>query len=593
MKSDTFDYESFAKKMANQANNVIPGDISNNGKKYIVNIIYNHCRLAGEALANDSEVNLDAEQAGIVCQFIGEWGFHKSIDTIRGNIPPAVRDDLLQKVAFTIFEVAKLALDKGMPLDDIIELVEEQVEKCFSEELTELHKQGKISQSEFENTLKQSNLKRMAAETSDDRNFLLIVLNDYLLLYLAFAALFIFSFRYGYIAVLIEIIGISIVTAALTFYVSKKRPLSSLTKKVTDNKPNAQYYVNTDEMYTKLGVDILCFHFGDGLLSMADPDEKNQVLPKIGTLRQEIIDELGFIIPNVRLMDSPKLKDNEYSVLVRGNAIANGFVYPDKYMVIAKQWGETGRPIPINAVVDVDPTYKTQVYWLNKEQIPTDDDITAIAAVDVIMAHLKEICIKYVDKIITKADVLKMMELVKSQDKTLVDDLVPKLISVMDLRKILVNLIREKVSIKDIMFIFECLNDYARFSKKPDTLSERLRAALGTQICFAHATENKVIYALPIAQEWEDFLTKSLVETDIGSMFLLKPEEIQQFIETTTSTLMRAQQTIGKQPIILCSPRIRLPLYQLLERHIPTITVISYMEITTEISVDDVDTIEW
>ncbi len=130
----------------------------------------------------------------------------------------------------------------------------------------------------------------------------------------------------------------------------------------------------------------------------------------------------------------------------------------------------------------------------------------------------------------TKTDVLKLMELVKSQDPTLVNDLVPTIISTSDLRKIFVNLIREKVSIKDIIFIFERLCDYARFSKEPDILSERLRAALGRQICLANSNKDKVLYALTLSSEWEKTLDDSCQRTELGTMFLLNPMQVQELI---------------------------------------------------------------
>jgi len=204
---------------------------------------------------------------------------------------------------------------------------------------------------------------------------------------------------------------------------------------------------------------------------------------------------------------------------------------------------------------------------------------------------LQECVRKHVDDVMTKTDVLKLMELVRSQDPTLVNDLVPTIISTSDLRKIFVNLIREKVSIKDIIFVFERLCDYARFSKEPDILSERLRAALGRQICLSNVQEDKVLYALTLSPEWEKILDDSCQRTELGTMFLLNPMQVQELIETSATTLMRAHQACGKQPVVLCSPRIRLPLYQLLERHIPTIVVISYSELITDIKVEAIDTI--
>ena len=356
-------------------------------------------------------------------------------------------------------------------------------------------------------------------------------------------------------------------------------------------KQNMQDLVNPNKMYERLGVDVLSLQVGSGLLVIADPDQDGQLLAKIAALRQRVTDELGYIIPNIRIMDSSAIADNEYLISIRSNTVATGMVYPGKYMVIADQWEALGKKLPENAIVSVDPTYQSQAYWLDPQFIDKRDNITAVDSVDVIVTHLQDCVRKYVDEVMTKTDVLKLMELVKSQDPTLVNDLVPTIISTSDLRKIFVNLIREKVSIKDIIFIFERLCDYARFSKELDILSERLRAALGRQICLAHCNKEKVLYALTLSSEWEKTLDDSCQRTELGTMFLLNPMQVQELIESTANTLMRAHQAVGTQPVILCSPRIRLPLYQMLERHIPTIVVISYSELITDIRVEAIDTI--
>mgnify|MGYP003291840895 CR=1 FL=1 len=356
-------------------------------------------------------------------------------------------------------------------------------------------------------------------------------------------------------------------------------------------KQNMQDLVNPNRMYERLGVDVLALQVGTGLLSIADPEQDGQLLAKIAALRQRVTDELGFIIPNIRIMDSSALDANEYAILIRNNKVASGFVYPGKLMVLADQWDAMNKPVPQDAIVGLDPTYQTQAYWLSKNSIDPNDKISKTDPTDVVVTHLQESVRKYVDEVMTKTDVLKLMELVKSQDPTLVNDLVPTIISTSDLRKIFVNLIRERVSIKDIIFIFERLCDYARFSKEPDILSERLRAALGRQICLTHSTQDKVLYALTLSSEWEKILDDSCQRTELGTMFLLNPLQVQELIEMSATSLMRAHQNIGRAPVILCSPRIRLPLYQLLERHIPTIVVVSYSELITDIKVEAVDTI--
>ncbi len=356
-------------------------------------------------------------------------------------------------------------------------------------------------------------------------------------------------------------------------------------------RQNMQDLVNPNRMYERLGVDVLSLQVGSNLLVIADPDQEGQLLAKIAALRQRVTDELGYILPNIRIMDSSALDANEYMISIRGNTVATGYVYPGKLMVIADQWDALKKEVPQDAIIGIDPTYQTQAYWISPEDAKTARSVTAVDPTDVIVTHLQECVRKHVDEVMTKTDVLKLMELVRSQDPTLVNDLVPTIISTSDLRKIFVNLIREKVSIKDIIFVFERLCDYARFSKEPDILSERLRAALGRQICLSNVGDDRVLYALTLSPEWEKTLDDSCQRTELGTMFLLNPMQVQELIETTATTIVRAQQACGQQPVILCSPRIRLPLYQLLERHIPTIVVISYSELITDIKVEAIDTI--
>ncbi len=411
---------------------------------------------------------------------------------------------------------------------------------------------------------------------------------------LFFAALFL-----GLITVTSPITGLpflpfllfTIILAIAGFSVLVNADVQSQLGQLESVRQNMQDLVNPNKMYERLGVDVLSLQVGAGLLVIADPDQEGQLLAKIAALRQRVTDELGYILPNIRIMDSSALEANEYVISIRNNVVASGYVYPGKYMVIADQWDSVKKTIPEDAIVGVDPTYQTQAYWISQEDAKATKNVTAVDATDVLVTHLQECVRKHVDEVMTKTDVLKLMELVRSQDPTLVNDLVPAIISTSDLRKIFVNLIREKVSIKDIIFVFERLCDYARFSKEPDILSERLRAALGRQICLNNVDRDHVLYALTLSPEWEKTLDDSCQRTELGTMFLLNPMQVQDLIESTAMTLMRAHQSIGQQPVILCSPRIRLPLYQLLERHIPTIVVISYSELITDIKVEAVDTI--
>jgi flagellar biosynthesis protein FlhA len=357
-------------------------------------------------------------------------------------------------------------------------------------------------------------------------------------------------------------------------------------------KENMQDLINPNRMYEKLGVDPLNLQVGNDLLVIADPDQDGQLLGKIAGLRSRMTDELGFILPNIRIMDSTTIQPNEYMISIRGNPVATGTVYPGRYMLPVSLMEAQNIEPPPNAIRGLEPTHALEdCYWVLQHEVPEILQRNALEATDALIEHLKEVVIKHVDDVMTKMDVLKLMELVRSQDQSLIQELIPGILTPNDLRKLFVNLIREKVSIKDIIFIFERLSDYARFSKEPDVLSERLRAALGRQICLLYADRNKALYAVTLANEWEKLLDDSCQRTELGTMFLLNPLQVQELIEMTGETINQVRQTYNRLPVILCSPRIRLPLFQLLDRHIPLITVLSYSELIPDIQVHAVGTI--
>lgn len=168
MPIEGFDFKEFAKSLADQAGQVIPEDIQGQDRQYIVNIVYNFCYMAGEAISNDTSLNFSAEQASIVTQFIGEWAFHKSIDLIKGNVDPQFRDGILQKIAFTVFEIAKQAIIKNLPQGDMIAVVEHHVKKAYVEALEELKSKGAMSEAQVNQAESYSNIDAMAQQVQEE-----------------------------------------------------------------------------------------------------------------------------------------------------------------------------------------------------------------------------------------------------------------------------------------------------------------------------------------------------------------------------------------------------------------------------------------
>ena len=164
----TFQYKEFSNDLAQQASQVIPNDISAQDRDFIVKIIARFCAMAGEALVNEQNSKLSAQEASIITQFIGEWIFHKSVDIIRAKIDPKFREGILQKIAFTVFEIAKKAIEGQIPQEQLISLVEAHVKKCFAKTMEELRAKGIINDEVEKNALSQSNIDKMAVEQVEE-----------------------------------------------------------------------------------------------------------------------------------------------------------------------------------------------------------------------------------------------------------------------------------------------------------------------------------------------------------------------------------------------------------------------------------------
>ncbi len=165
-----FDPRAFAKNLAMEASQVVPPNIQDEDKKFIVEIVHKFCLLCGDALVKDVKYDLNAQQASIITQFIGEWTFHKSVDLINGGIPLDLRESVLQKVAFTVFEIAKQAISRNLPQEQVITVIENQVKNCFRNAIDDLKKKGKIDEALAENTMSQSSIDAMSQQEYDQEH---------------------------------------------------------------------------------------------------------------------------------------------------------------------------------------------------------------------------------------------------------------------------------------------------------------------------------------------------------------------------------------------------------------------------------------
>ncbi len=611
-----FDFKSFAEKLQEQAENLIPKEFSNENKKYLADTLYNFALMSGETLAKEGK--LKENEAILLVQVIAEWTFHKTCDLIRSQIPKEHWDNILQHIAFKIFEVGKKAMKEDFEEKKLLNDVENQVLECYKTKLEELCESNAIAKEIMEEALTHSSIDEMAeenskktkklkfdsqayknkevsGETEKRQNFIirhpwwcLFVIIPLIKFAIKILPRFIdlhspiLYLKAHILPISIGIIAFIIILRFMCKVVNadienQQTELENVKKKMED-------LVNPDRCYERLGSDVLCLFVGEGLLCIADPDQEGLLLPKTAAMRQRLTDTLGYIIPSVRIVDYTKLDYNEYTIPLRGTQVASGYVYPNKVMVKAVEWDATGKALPENATTGV--TFNNeQCYWVDKSDA---EGLNYMLPEDVIIKHEENICIQYVDKIMMNADVEKYLDTVKNPK--LVETLLSRL-DIEDIRDVFVNLIRERVSIKDTPYIVERLSYHARENKKPEYISEQLRLDLALQICSQNIDNDKVIYATKLSKEWIKILSDTELEEEGRSgsrlRFALDETQKENFIQEIGTQILKARQTTNKKVVLICPKDFRLVIYKMLSEPLPDIIVLAEEEIQSGFKVEE------
>ena len=410
------------------------------------------------------------------------------------------------------------------------------------------------------------------------------------------ALLFIFALLPGMPKGVLATIGMGLVTLVYMLISKKKKAeAAALDADVEIDESVDQTgapRATPEMMYSLLEVDKLAVWVGSGLLDIADPARNGTLVPEIASLRHQLTLNLGYILPSVRIMDAPSLNPNEYRIVIRDTTVASAEVYSDKMLILREDWDNIYSEPPPGSLPGWEPALQEAAYWVDPEYLEQIDwDRPAAPAVRVITAHLAEVVRKNIDDLLEKADVRRILDQVKQFDSQLIENLVPGAISLGDLRRVFVNLLKERVSIRDIHYILEKLEDLTVAIKDPDQLSEKLRVALGRQICLEFSTPDRQLPAMAFHPSWETRLEQSLQKVDNSMVLILEPKQIQNLVTMISNSSRRILEQVERRPILICGPSLRLPLYRLIEQFDPHVHILSYAELSPDFNIQVMETI--
>lgn len=345
--------------------------------------------------------------------------------------------------------------------------------------------------------------------------------------------------------------------------------------------------LSPDLMFSRLKGDKLEICLSEELLKLVDENAdytEDALIPRTVKLRLKLTDELGFVLPRIIFKDDETLNSFEFMIKIRGICVCKECIYPDYSMFYADELHLEKKPK--NAISSVDIVSGRKVLWLENSQTK-DFWQKGIKASEYLAMLLEFYALKYVDELIDYSDIEKYIDVVSDSNEFLADNLIPDVLSISDIKYILVNLIKERVSVKDIVYIFEKLNDYAEECSKADLL-QKIRIVLGRQISDRIVNENGVIEVFELSQKTMNTFDPCFDNDEDSSVFRVDAD----FAEKLANKIKKTASDLGiSTPNIIVPIDLRELFHNLLSRYLNNVNVVCYEEISTNYPVDVIVTI--
>jgi flagellar biosynthesis protein FlhA len=337
-----------------------------------------------------------------------------------------------------------------------------------------------------------------------------------------------------------------------------------------------------------LNVDVLELEVGYGLVNIVDAEQNGDLLERIANIRKQFALDLGIIVPPLRVHDNLELKPGDYQVLLKGIPIGQGSLMVGS--LLAMDPGNTTSRI--KGVPTKEPAFGLDAIWIsqNQKEEATEAGYTVVDLSTVIATHLTEMIRAHAQDLLGRQELQGLLDGLKQTAPKVIEDLIPGILPVSTLLKVLKNLLREGVSIRDLRSILESLSEVGSLTKDPMLLTEHVRAGLARSITRKLTDGSGELKLLTLDREIEERIASSIIQTDQGAQLSIDPEFVRAFISELNQKAMEIAAE-SSQTIVLCSPVIRMHLRGLLEKFIPNVVVLSHNEITPNVNIRALDTV--
>ncbi|HEX3624915.1 MAG TPA: flagellar biosynthesis protein FlhA [Verrucomicrobiae bacterium] len=338
----------------------------------------------------------------------------------------------------------------------------------------------------------------------------------------------------------------------------------------------------SDKIENLLTLDTLQIELGYGLVALADTKKGGDLLDRVTGVRRNFAQEMGVLVPAIRLRDNLQLGTNEYRFLLKGNPVAQGQIMPGHWLAM----NATNSKTTLKGVPTVEPVFQLPATWVTNIERKSAEmaGYTVVDAPSVLVTHLSETVRRRCHEILTRQDVQVLLDHLKQTNPAVVNELIPAQLSIGQVQRILQNLLAEGISIRNLAGILEKVGDYAASTKNPDELSEFARRALGAQITKPFQTANGALRAITMDPRLEQQLAQGVRQSVSEVALVIEPRLARHVIETL-SRFVQQMISAGQHPVILCPPQLRLAFRRFFESSFSDLAVLSYSEIPSRVQI--------
>jgi flagellar biosynthesis protein FlhA len=398
------------------------------------------------------------------------------------------------------------------------------------------------------------------------------------------ATVFLFALMPGMPAIPFIIFGLVLGTSSYMVRKGKKEVLALIPEE------NAAAEPSDEKVEQYLQVDPIEIEIGYGLISLVDEKSGGNLFHKISSTRKFIALEYGILIPPVRVRDNLQLNPNEYIIKIKGNIAALYEIYPDRFLamnsVLTKE--------KLEGIPTKDPAFDMPAYWIAQNEKDRAEllEYTVVDCTSVLSTHLQETLKKNFDKILTRQAVRQLLENLKKEYPAVIEDINPDILPIGSIQKVLQNLLKEFIPVKDLVQILESLIDYSKVTKNIDVLTEYVRHAIGDTISNLFKDHNGIIHAAILDENIESIITRSLQNQKDSSLNLGLSGTVLRKLNGNIQLSIQKFKNLGYIPVIITSATIRPYFYRLINSSFTEVAVLSYSELPSNIEIEFIDKIE-